>query len=161
MLLIQKLEYYDHLTPNEQTVAHYLLDNQHRIQDISISEIAKETYTSLSTTVRLSQKCGYQGWKELKKALIEEISYLNKETMHVDANYPFQQGDSIFKIAKNMSSLLTESILDTYQLLDHDHFQKAILLLNSCQIINVYGITHPIIQIKIHVHYLSLIQGKP
>ena len=49
MLLIQKLEYYDHLTPNEQTVAHYLLDNQHRIQDISISEIAKETYTSLST----------------------------------------------------------------------------------------------------------------
>ena len=67
MLLVQKLEYYDHLTPNEQTVAHYLLDNQHRIQDISISEIAKETYTSLSTTVRLSQKCGYQGWKNLKK----------------------------------------------------------------------------------------------
>lgn len=144
MLLIQKLEYYDHLTPNEQTVAHYLLDNQHRIQDISISEIAKETYTSLSTTVRLSQKCGYQGWKELKKALIEEISYLNKETTYVDANYPFKQGDSIFKIAKNMSSLLSESILDTYQLLDHDYFQKAILLINSCQIINVYGITHPI-----------------
>lgn len=144
MLLIQKLEYYDNLTPNEQTVAHYLLDNQHRIQDISITEIAKETYTSLSTTVRLAQKCGCQGWKELKKALSEEISYLNKETTHVDANYPFQHGDSIFKIAKNMSSLLTESILDTYQLLDHDYFQKAILLLNSCQTINVYGITHPI-----------------
>lgn len=56
----------------------------------------------------------------------------------------FNPGDSIFKIAKNMSSLLTESILDTYQLLDHDRFQKAILLLNSCQTINVYGITHPI-----------------
>ena len=89
MLLIQKLEYYDNLTPNEQTVAHYLLDNQHRIQDISITEIAKETYTSLSTTVRLAQKCGCQGWKELKKALSEEISYLNKETTHVDANYPY------------------------------------------------------------------------
>ena len=76
--------------------------------------------------------------------MIEEISYLNKETTHVDANYPFRQGDSIFKIAKNMSSLLTESILDTYQLLDHDRFQKVILLLNSCQTINVYGITHPI-----------------
>ena len=48
------------------------------------------------------------GMEELKKALIEEISYLNKETTHVDANYPFQPGDSIFKIAKNMSSLLTE-----------------------------------------------------
>ena len=144
MLLIQKLEYYDHLTANEQTVAHYLLDNQHRMQDVSISEISKNTYTSLSTTVRLSKKCGYQGWKELKKALIEEMNYLNKQTTHVDANYPFKQGDSIFTIAKNLSSLLSESILDTYQLLEHDSFQKAILLLRSSQSINVYGITHPI-----------------
>lgn len=144
MLLIQKLEYFPDLTTNEKVVAHYLLENQHRIQEITISEISKATFTSLSTTVRLAQKCGYQGWKKMKKALLDEIQYLKKEPELVDANYPFKKGDTIYKIAKNMASLLSESIMDTYRLLDHDQFQKVIQLIRDSQRICVYGITHPI-----------------
>ena len=40
----------------KKVVVHYLLENQHRIQEITISEISKTTFTSLSTTVRLAQK---------------------------------------------------------------------------------------------------------
>lgn len=124
MLLIQKLEYFPDLTTNEKVVAYYLLENQHHIQEITIFEISKTTFTSLSTTVRLAQKCDYQGWKEMKKALLDEIQYLKKEPELVDANYPFKKGDTIYKIAKNMASLLSESIMDTYQLLKHINFKR-------------------------------------
>ena len=40
----------------KKVVGHYLLENKHRIQEITISEIPKTTFTSLSTTVRLAQK---------------------------------------------------------------------------------------------------------
>ena len=64
MLLIQKLEYFPDLTANEKVVAHYLLANQHRIQEITISEISKATFTSLSTTVRLAQNVGIKDGKK-------------------------------------------------------------------------------------------------
>ena len=76
----------------KKVVAQYLLENQHRIQEITISEISKTTFTPLSTTVRLALKWGYQEWKEMKKALLDKIQYLKKEPESVDANYPFKKG---------------------------------------------------------------------
>ena len=76
MLIQQKLESLESLSPNEKEVAHYILKNKEDIEKLSINEISKKTFTSPSTVVRLAQKCGYHGFKELKEALHDETKYL-------------------------------------------------------------------------------------
>lgn len=144
MLLIQKLEYMDNLTPNEELVAKYILKNQNNISRLSTTDISQNTYTSPSTTVRLAQKLGYAGWKELKEAFIDELNYLNNDFQTVNPNIPFKENDNIQTVCQNITHLLADSIYDTYHLLQHDSLQKATQLLYQSDIINVYGISHAI-----------------
>ena len=144
MLILQQLQYLKSLTNNEKTVAQYLASHASTISKISITDISKATYTSNSTTVRLAQKLGYAGWKELKQAFIEEERYLNTHFHHVDPNVPFHPCDSVSSIADNIATLLSESILDTRSLIEEDQLYKATEAISSCNIINVYGITFAI-----------------
>lgn len=139
MLILQKLEYLETLTPNEKEVANFIIKHQHDIQKLSITEIARKTYTSASTTVRLSQKLGFNGWKELKSQLIEEIQYLKMHFREVDPNIPFQSHDAIDTIAENIAHLLSDSIYDTLKLIDHDQLQKAISMMNQAKEIYIFA----------------------
>ncbi len=144
MLIIQQLSYLKSLTTNEKTVAQYLIDHMNEISKISITDISSHTFTSNSTTVRLAQKLGYHGWKELKTACIEEQRYLNTHFHHVDPNVPFHKEDSFMKIADNISTLLSESILDTKSLIQEEQLYKATEAIATHSIINIFGITFSI-----------------
>ena len=144
MLIIQQLSYLKTLTSNEKTVAEYLIDHMNDISKISITDISSDTFTSNSTTVRLAQKLGYHGWKELKTACIEEHRYLNTHFHHVDPNVPFHKDDSFIKIAENISTLLSESILDTKSLIQEEQLSIATQAIATHSIINIFGITFSI-----------------
>lgn len=128
------------LTPNENLVASYILSQQEHILDKSTRDIAKETYTSSSTVVRLAQKLGYQGFEDLKEAFRQEISYSRHHFQDIDANIPFTQNHNIMQIASIMSTLMKETADDTQTLFHHDTLQKAVQLLNKAEHIYIFAI---------------------
>lgn len=142
MLIQQKLETLDILSSNEKEVAQYLLLNKENIKHLSITEISKETFTSPSTTVRLAQKLGYDGWKELKEAFYEEMKYLESHFIEIDPNIPFTEKNTMQDISGIIASLLKDAIEDTYELLQHDDLQKAVLALNKAENIYIFAITN-------------------
>ena len=144
MLIIQKLEEMQELSGNEKEVAKYLITHQHKISKLSINDIAKATYTSPSTTVRLSKKLGYEGWKELKGAIVDELKYIHDHFEDIDPNYPFNREHTNMEIVNRIGSLLSNTIIDTMNLIDHDILQKSVLLLSKAENIYVYGITNAI-----------------
>lgn len=144
MLISQKLEVLDNLTDSEKVVANYLIQHIDKVLTLSITTIAKDTYTSPSTTVRLASKLGCNGWKELRLKIIEEQTYINSSNHTVDANIPFNMTDSIQKISSNISKLQVESIYDTLSLLEHDSLQQVVEKMNKAKVINIYGITNTI-----------------
>ena len=142
MLILQKLEEEKSLSPNEKIVADYLLKNKDQIQSLSITTISKDTYTSPSTTVRLAQKCGYEGWKELRDAFYNEISYLESHFQIIDPNIPFEKNDSIQTISHKIETLLIDAIKDSAHLMHHDDLSKAVEYLNHSSTIYVFAITN-------------------
>jgi len=142
MLIQQKLEYLDTLSPNEKIVAQYIINHKEDIKHLSINEIAKKTYTSPSTTVRLSQKLGFNGWKELKESYLEELNYIQAHFQDIDPNIPFTSHDTIQDISFKIATLLSDAIFDTAQLLHHDDLQKATYFLNQAENIYIFAITN-------------------
>lgn len=142
MLLIQKLNYFHGLTKNEELAAQYIYKNIDRIESISINDIASQTFTSPSTTVRLAQKLGFKGFKELKSKLMKEQRYLNNNKKDIDANKPFTAHDSLSSISMNIADLLSDSLHDTLNLIDYNELEKIINIINTCNHINIYGFTH-------------------
>ena len=142
MLIQQKLETLNTLSNNEKEVAKYLLLHKDNIKHLSITEISNKTYTSPSTTVRLAQKLGYNGWIELKEAFYEENKYLESRFIEIDPNIPFNRNNTIQDISAIIASLLKDSIDDTKELLKHDDLQKSVLALDKSNNIYIFAITN-------------------
>lgn len=130
MLLQEKMKN-TKFSPSEEIVIDFILTKQERIKDYSTTMIAGETYTSPSLLVRISKKLGFSGYNNFKNAFLEEVQYLHKSHLNIDANQPFLKTDSIMNIANKITQLKTESLNDTLSLIHHDTLQKAVRALQK------------------------------
>lgn len=139
MLVKEKIENCPDLTSSEKVVADFILGLGLEVNDLSTSEIAKNTFTSPATAVRLAKKIGFSGWNELKDSLFSETKYLDSHFSEVDANIPFNENDSFMTIANKVGALEIETIHDTIALLDYKVLHEAAHLLNKAQMIYIFG----------------------
>lgn len=140
MLIIDKLKQYNFST-SEKIVADYIISQREKIKDQTTKQIAKATFTSPSTLVRIAQKLNYSGWNELKEDYLKEIEYLNNNLSNINANIPFTKDENIISIASKIASLTKESIEDTLSLITYDDLQTAIKIINKSSYINIFSVS--------------------
>lgn len=104
----------------EKEVIDYLMNHLDLLEELSINDLAKKTYTSNATIIRLCRKAGYSGYKALKVDLIKEREANKYIVESVDYTTPFQFNETTEEIMKNMFSLYQESIKQVYSSLDID-----------------------------------------
>lgn len=157
MLLREKLEEFS-FSPNEQILVDYLLKSGYQISKKSTSQIAKETFTSKSTLVRLAQKLNYAGWNDLKKAFLAELTYLDRFSPAVDANQPFSARDPFMTIAGKIAQLESSTIDDTLSLIHHDSLAQATQLLAQAATIQVFALSNNLLISQEFCHNLKHIK---
>ena len=101
-------------TETEKEVIDYLMNHLDLLEELSINDLAKKTYTSNATIIRLCRKTGYSGYKALKVDLIKEREANKYIVESVDYTTPFQFNETTEEIMKNMFSLYQESIKQVY-----------------------------------------------
>ena len=72
-MILEKLKRMEDFTHQEQAVARYILDHVEEIQQMSTEELARVSYTSKATVVRLCKKLEVEGYQELKLKLVSEM----------------------------------------------------------------------------------------
>ena len=72
-MILEKLKRMEGFTHQEQAVARYILDHVEEIQQMSTEELARVSYTSKATVVRLCKKLEVEGYQELKLKLVSEM----------------------------------------------------------------------------------------
>lgn len=141
MLLTEKLNETS-FSRTEREVIKFIEQEKEKIENYSITYIAKETYTSPSTLVRIAKKLGYSGWNDLKKDYLKEIQYLNSHFSGLDANIPFGEDDSFINVAYKIGQLHKESIEDTLSLIHQENLEDAINILLKGKRIHIMAITN-------------------
>lgn len=144
MLIQQKLER-AHLSDAQQAVMDYFLTQRNKIQNMSISDVAKNTYTSTTTIIRLAKKLGFSGYEEFKKAFVKEVEYLDEHFTEINPNFPFERNDSIQTIASKITQLSIESAQDTLTLINHDQLLKAVQILRNSKNIHLGAISYSLL----------------
>lgn len=128
-----------HFSSSEKMIVDYITSLGLKIEKLSATQIAKETYTSAPLVVRVAKKLGYNGWNDFKEAYIKEMHYLLEET-DVDASIPFIISDDMMTITNNIAILERDTIKDTQKLLDHDQLLNVFSILRNADTIDMYGI---------------------
>lgn len=139
MLLIDKLRLQQDLTNTQKRIADYILENLTAIPAINVAELAKNTYTSHSSVIRLSQKMGYEGFRDFRVA-VSEIAHSDMYRSNpVDANFPFLPQDSTKEIAKKIADLTINTVQRTYAQLDEQTLDEAVDLLANAERIFLFA----------------------
>ncbi len=138
MKILQQLKE-NHYTESEQQVIDYLLDHLEDLTLLSINDLAKKSYTSNATIIRLCHKVGYQGYRQFKLALLQELEANKYMVSQVDYTTPFQVNETSEQIIQNMFSLYQESIQQVYHHLSIETLNKIATLMVQKKRVFIYG----------------------
>lgn len=140
MRLLSQLAEMQHFTPNEQSIASYILTHQEHMLHLNIQALAKATYTSHSAIHRLTQKLGLSGFKEFTICLAREFQQQQGQTSEVDVNYPFSLGESSIQIAKEIADLMIHTIEKNATFMEEETLSQTAQLLHQAERIFIYAL---------------------
>ncbi len=122
----------------EREVARSILENPHMVVDMSIHQLAKHTFSSPSTIVRLCNHTGYSGYKEFRKALTFELAQReqSRKTEQKEIGY----SDSLAEIIDKVTYLNIISLEETKQLLDAEVLRTCVDLIRKARVVYLFGL---------------------
>ncbi|WP_025680957.1 MurR/RpiR family transcriptional regulator [Paenibacillus massiliensis] len=140
MKILTQLSEMHSFTPNEQSIATYILSHKEQILQLNIQELAKATYTSHSAINRLTHKLGLSGFKEFMITLAREFQQDSQSLSPVDPNYPFGVAESSVQVAREIAELMKETIDKTVTFMDDELLTQTAQLLDQAERIFIYAV---------------------
>ena len=127
--LLRLRESSHNFSSTEKEIARIILDNPQLVVDLSVHALAKHTFSSASTIVRLCNHIGYTGYKEFRRAVTYELAQRD-QTRKTD-RAEIGQTDSIADIIHKITYQNILSLEETRELLDVQVLKEAVELLRT------------------------------
>ena len=136
--LLQLRERSKSFSSTEREVANMILADPKLVVDMSIHDLAKHTFSSASTIVRLCVHTGYSGSKEFRMAVSAELA-LREQTRQAE-HKEVERSDSLDAIISKITYLNIISLEETRELLDVQVLRKCVDLLRDARMIYLFGL---------------------
>ncbi|MGO1627416.1 MurR/RpiR family transcriptional regulator [Microbacterium sp.] len=128
------------LTPTEQRIARYVLDDPRRVVDASITHLAAASRSSVASVARLSQNLGFSGYPEFRLALATDLerSETERERFQV-AEGDVDRGDDARTTIRKIAFAEASAIERTARQIDIDELEQCVAAMRAARRINIYG----------------------
>ena len=140
MNIIDQLKQKENFTNTENQVIDYILLKKDNLIHLTINDLAKNSYSSNSTIIRICHKLGFQGYRDFKIAFLKELE--GNKFIIKDVNYsvPFQQVETSEEIVNSLFSLYSEGLKVIQQQLDIQTLENVSHCLMQAQRIFIYAL---------------------
>lgn len=142
---LQIRKQYKTLRLSERKVADIILDQKINFLDCTIDDLAQLAKVSQPTIIRFAQAMGLNGYKELRKKLIQVKSKdefeLKPETI---LTYPLQADDKLIDIPQKVIMTNIKHLEEALKNLSMYEFAKAIKALSGAKHISAYAVENSI-----------------
>jgi DNA-binding MurR/RpiR family transcriptional regulator len=129
------------LRPAERRVAEAVLDDPVGTVEQSISRLAEQCDTSVTTVMRFCRSVGFQGYPELRLALVRETSReAAGQADGVELSSDIGRTDSLEDVVAKIAFSDTRAIEDTAATLDLTALRAAIDAVAGARRIDIYGL---------------------
>lgn len=136
-VLVRLRGYFARASEAEKGVADLILKSPELVVNMSIHQLAADTFTSASTIIRLCRKLGFDGYKDLRKALLYEVS-VRKEVSD-EQTRKIEREDSLETIVQKVTYRNIVSLENTNKLLNMEVLARCVELIDSAQNVIFFG----------------------
>ena len=123
------------LSPKEQQLARFILDQPEIAVDMQIEELAAACSVSVSTVIRMCKSLSYAGYKEFCRALYSDLAPSREESRFEDIH----PGDEPDTVMRNICLSSIQAIEQTMAIIDRHELERAVDLLCRAQRVDFYG----------------------
>ena len=136
--LLSLRERSQNFSSTEKGVAERILEDPQLVVDMSIHQLAKHTFSSPSTIVRLCNHTGYSGYKEFRKAVGYELA-LREQSKRIE-HKEIARSDSLEEIIDKVTYLNIISLEETKEMLDVQVLKRCVELVQQAKTIYLFGL---------------------
>ncbi|MCD7894781.1 MAG: MurR/RpiR family transcriptional regulator [Erysipelotrichaceae bacterium] len=138
-MIIEQLKDENNLTDSEKLIANYLLDESNNINNMTSTHLAKATFTSQSTVVRLYQKMGFKSYREFMAVLaVERKDFFRAEHLFNTEN---SNTLSSYEEAQNMlTKIYDNTITNTNHKIDRNTMIRICNRIFNASVVDIYAV---------------------
>ena len=126
------------LSAAEQQIACYITENPEEATLLTVRELAQRTFTSPSSVVRVCRSVGFEGYKELRRALVGELAALGDKGRHSEQELTAE--DNVRDIVYKVTQKNIQSLSDSQLLLSPETVEQCAHLLDRCRCVMLFGL---------------------
>lgn len=138
-MILERLGEKRGFSKTERAIADYLLANGMDVRDSSIKSLAMLTKSSPATIVRLCKKLGTTGYREFRVVFVAECEQSSRRVA-IDANMPFDMGDTHEQIAWKLGNLAANAINNVIAGFDYQQIARMVSILDSADVVNIFTV---------------------
>lgn len=137
-VLVRLNEYQLQMTPAESKVVQLILTDPGRAVELSVHQLAAQAFSSSATIVRMCRRLGFDGYKELKRALQYELAV--RKLSEQDDHGEVLRGDTLEEMVDKITYKNIASLEETKNLVDLPVLRQCVDLLDSSRTICLFGV---------------------
>lgn len=139
MAILEALEEKDGFTDLEAQLADYIVQHADDVVRMKITDLAKASYTSNATIIRLCRKAGLDGYCSFRIGLASEIEKRRARTSQVDADHPFAEGSNVKTVVSSITRLTREAADISYAAIDAYEVERVARAIRSAGHVYLFG----------------------
>lgn len=126
------------LSPTEKEVAARILEKPELVSELCIHDLARETFSSSSTIVRLCGHIGFSGYRDFRRAVTAELAV--KAQTKIDEQRAIANSDSLEEIIEKVTYRNIVALEDTKALMDPEVIGRCAEMIRKARVIYLFGI---------------------
>ncbi|AJA48961.1 RpiR family transcriptional regulator [Clostridium pasteurianum DSM 525 = ATCC 6013] len=133
---------YENLYEAEKKIADYVIENQQKVIDMTVSELSSESGVSEATIIRFCKKCNFKGFHHLKMEIAKEMVTSEEKKVSNDLSTK-NIGQSLQNILANK----IEELRQTISMMDENNMREILDIISKARIVQfaALGNTIPVI----------------
>lgn len=139
MNILLKMKQIKDLSPSERQVVNYILANSEVVANLGIVEVAKKTYTSTSTIMRVCKKLGMEGFIEFRTQLAADTNDYVETTLMSKKQEPLDPEDTLSDIVDKVTGNNLRAVLDVKRFNPLEVFETVVEMMGNARQIDFYG----------------------
>lgn len=139
MNILIKMNRIKDLTPSERQVVNFILKDPKCMCNMGIVDIAKKTYTSTSTIIRVCKKLGMDSFIDFRIRLAADVNEYLESTILLKNQLPLEPQDTLENIVDKITNNNMRAVLDVKRLNKLSVFERVIDMIGKCKQIDFYG----------------------
>lgn len=137
-MIIDKINELSNLTAQEMAIREYINANPKALLNLSITELAQESFTSTSTVIRLCKKLDLKGYGELRYIYASEFAIMQSQRSLLKQKL-FDESSSIDEIVEMIPQLYINAVEHTRTMIDRNTLIRITNLIKRASRVEIYG----------------------